>query len=124
MPTVVALVDDLMFVSRVREAARGHGFDVRTVRRIPELLEACRDHGRLVVLDLDTPRLPVLEALSALRAEPGLSALPVVGFFSHVHSERGRLARAAGCTQTLPRSAFVEELHALLAVASQPEPPG
>src|SRR6188474_531534 len=52
---VVALVDDLMFVSRIREAARGHGLDVRTVRRIPELLEACRDHGRLVVLDLDTP---------------------------------------------------------------------
>jgi CheY-like chemotaxis protein len=124
MPAVVALVDDLMLVSRIREAARAHGLDVRTVRRVPELLEACRDHGRLVVLDLDTPRLPVLEVLSALRSEPGLSGLPVVGFFSHVHAERGRLARAAGCTQALPRSAFVEELHALLATAALPEPPG
>jgi CheY-like chemotaxis protein len=124
VPAVVALVDDLMFVSRIREAARGHGLEVRTVRHIPELLEACRDHGRLVVLDLDTPRLPALEALSALRAEPGLSALPVVGFFSHVHAERGRLARAAGCTHAVPRSAFVEEMHALLAAAAQAENPG
>jgi CheY-like chemotaxis protein len=123
MPAVVALVDDLMLVSRIREAARAHGLDVRTVRRVPELLEACRDHGRLVVLDLDTPRLPVLEVLSALRAEPGLSGVPVVGFFSHVHAERGRLARAAGCTHVLPHSAFVEELHALFAAAAQEEPP-
>ena len=45
-----------------------------------------------------------------LRAEPALSALPVVGFFSHVEAERGREAARAGCTTVLPRSAFVEVL--------------
>jgi hypothetical protein len=59
----------------------------------------------------------VAEALAALHAEAGLAALPVVGFFSHVHVERAKAAREAGCTRVLPRSAFVEQLPALLALA-------
>ena len=119
MSAVVALVDDLMFVSRIREAARGHDLEVRTVRELPELLEACRAGGRLVLLDLDSARLPVVEALSAICADAAFSGLTVVGFFSHVHADRGRQARAAGCTLALPRSAFVEQLPALLRTAAE-----
>jgi len=32
-----------------------------------------------------------------------------------VEAERGRQAKAAGCTRVLPRSAFVKELDGLLA---------
>jgi DNA-binding NarL/FixJ family response regulator len=123
MPAVVALVDDLMFVSRIREAARAYGLEVRTVRGVPDLLDACHGAARLLVMDLDSARLPIAEALSALAAEPFPSALPVVGFFSHVHAERGRAARAAGCTRALPRSAFIEELPALLEAAAEDKPP-
>jgi len=119
MAAVVALVDDLMFVSRIREAARGHGLDVRTVRNAADLVEACRAGARLVLIDLDSDRLPVMEALSAVCADTAFSDLPVVGFFSHVHAARGRQALAAGCTQALPRSAFVERLPALLASAAE-----
>jgi DNA-binding NarL/FixJ family response regulator len=119
MAAVVALVDDLMFVSRIREAARGHGLDVRTVRRVPDLLEACRGDARLVLMDLDSAQLPIMDALTTVCADPAFSALTVVGFFSHVHADRGRQARAAGCTQTLPRSVFVEQLPALLQAAAE-----
>jgi CheY-like chemotaxis protein len=115
MDRVVALVDDLMFLSRIREAARAHGLEVTGVRTVTDLLAACRDVPRLVIMDLDRARPPASEALEALRAEPALSGLPVVGFFSHVHPERARQAREAGCTRALPRSAFVQELDALLA---------
>jgi DNA-binding NtrC family response regulator len=121
MAAVVALVDDLMFVSRIREAAKGHGLEVRTVRGVPALVEACASDARLVVVDLDSARLPVAEALAALAAEP--VAAPVVGFFSHVHAERARQARAAGISEALPRSVFVERLPALLAAAAL-DPPG
>jgi hypothetical protein len=119
MASVVALADDLMFVSRIREAARGRGLEVRTVRQVPDLLDACRAGARLVLIDLDSARLPVMEALSTICADPAFSGLVVVGFFSHVHADRGRQARAAGCTQALPRSAFVEQLPALLAAAAE-----
>ena len=122
MASVVALVDDLMFVSRIREAARGQGLDVRTVRQIPDLLDACREDARLVLMDLDSARLPVMEALSTICADPAFSGLQVVGFFSHVHADRGRQARAAGCTHVLPRSAFVEQLPVLLQAAADRPP--
>lgn len=115
MPTVVAFMDDLMFLSRIREAARGQGLEVRSARTLADLLAACRDAPRLVIMDLDSPRLPALEALQALQADPELARVPVVGFFGHVHVERARQAQAAGCDRVLPRSAFVNELDALLA---------
>jgi DNA-binding NarL/FixJ family response regulator len=120
MAEVVALVDDLMFVSRIGEAARAHGLEVRAVRKVADLLDACRAGARLVLMDLDSSRLPVMEALSSLCADAAFATLPVVGFFSHVHADRGRQARAAGCRQALPRSAFVEQLPELLRQAAQP----
>jgi hypothetical protein len=38
----------------------------------------------------------------------------VVGFFSHIHPERARVARDLGCSRVLPRSAVVQELPSLL----------
>jgi len=113
MLPVIAFMDDLMFLSRVRAAAAAQGIPVVTVRTVPDLLAACRQGTRLVLIDLDS-RLPTTEAIAAVKAEPGQADLPVVGFFSHVHAERAEEARAAGCTWALPRSAFVRQLEGLL----------
>lgn len=118
MDRVIAFVDDLMFLSRIREAAKARGLEVQGARTVADLLAAGREAPRLVILDLDRTRPPAREALAALRAEPALAAVPVVGFFSHVHAERGREAREAGCTKVMPRSVFVQELDALLGSGS------
>ena len=88
MPHVIAVVDDLMFLSRIREAARGTGAEVRSVRGPKDLVEAVRDGGRLVLVDADSSRLPWAEALGALRADASVSAVPAIAFLSHVHAER------------------------------------
>jgi CheY-like chemotaxis protein len=122
MPCVIALVDDLMFLSRIREAARGSGVEVLAVRSVAELLEALRTPARLVILDLDSPRLPGLEAVQALRQDPALASVPVVGFLSHVEADRARRSREAGCTRVMARGAFVREIAGLLGAAAAPEP--
>ena len=114
MALVTALVDDLMFLSRIREAARGASVEVRSGRTVEAVLEAVRDGARLVLLDLDSTRLPWREVLGALLAQPGAPPT-TVGFFGHVHAETGEAARLAGCSLVLPRSAFVQRLPALLA---------
>ena len=120
MPHVIAVVDDLMFLSRIREAARATGAVVRTVRGPKDLVAAVRDGGRLVLVDADSSRLPWAAALGALRADPSVAAVPVIAFLSHVHAERADAARAAGASRVLARGAFVQELPRLMAAAAAP----
>jgi DNA-binding NtrC family response regulator len=117
MAAVVAFVDDLMFLSRIREAAARQQVEVQSARKVPQLLAACTDGARLVILDLDSPRLDTAGALAALQAEH--AALSVIGFFSHVDVEKARRAQAAGCGRVLPRSAFVQKLDALIGEVSE-----
>jgi hypothetical protein len=55
---IVAFVDDLMLLSRVREAARALDVEVRGMRRVSDLVEACRHSPTVVLIDLDSARLP------------------------------------------------------------------
>ena len=121
MSHVIALVDDLLFLSRIREAARGVGVEVRTARDAVGLVDAVRAGGRLVLVDADTSRLPCEAAVRALRAAEG-DAVPVVAFVSHVHAGRADAAREAGCTRVLARGAFVQELPRLIAAAAASAP--
>lgn len=116
---VLALVDDLMFASRIGEAARSAGLEVRSVRDPETALERSReDLPAAVLLDLDRERLRPIEAVRLLRGEPRLAGLEIVGFASHVHAERIREAEVAGCTRVMSRGAFVRALPELLARVS------
>ena len=113
-PLLVAVVDDLMFLSRIREAAKRHGSEVRAVRTAADAVAACRDGARMVLFDLDTPRLPVLDSVVAVAGDPALAG--ALGLDVAVESDQrhAREARAAGCRTVLPRSAFVRQLDELL----------
>jgi CheY-like chemotaxis protein len=120
MPQLVALMDDILFLSRIREAARGSGVAVRSVRDKVELLAAAREDTRLVVVDADSVRVPWPEALAALRAEPSLGEIPIVAFVSHVRPDLALRARESGAARVLARSAFVRELPELVAALQKP----
>ncbi len=117
MSRVIAVVDDLLFLSRIREAAAGAGIEVVQARDAAALLAAARK-ARLVLVDADSERVPWRDAIVALRADRTLAELPVVAFLSHVAAERAALARAAGIRRVLARSVFVKELPGLLATAA------
>jgi len=91
-------------------------------RTTADLLEAARGGAALLVVDLDSRRLPWAEALASLRADPALATLPVIGFLSHVNADAARKARDVGGCQILARSAFVRDLPHLLAAAAPPAP--
>lgn len=116
MTSVIALVSDLMFESRIREAARAGSLSVIAVRRPEQLTEGCRAEApALVLVDLDDDRLRPIEAVRMLREDAALRSLEVVGFVSHVDGARAAAAQQAGCSRVLARGAFVAELPRLLA---------
>ena len=121
MPQLVALVDDLMFLSRIREAARAAALEVRPVRSVGEasgLAASSAAEPRLVLVDADSERLPWRATLAALRAEPAFASVPVVAFVSHTRADLAEAARAAGASLVLARSQFVKELPGLVARAA------
>ena len=126
MPQLVALMDDLMFLSRIREAARGTGVEVKSVRSAAELLAAARADARLVVVDAETARVPWRDALAALLAEPETRDIAVIAFVGHERADLAEAARASGAGRVMARGAFVRELPALVAAIQKPaaEQPG
>lgn len=92
MTTVAAYVPDLMDRSKF-------GAGVTFASSPADLVGMEAD---VVVVDLSRPG--VLDVL------PQLAGRRVIGFGSHVDTERLDAARAAGCTEVLPRSQFFARL--------------
>lgn len=113
---IVALVDDLMFRSRIQTAARGVGADVRFVSSPDAAVSLIRDHApAFVIADLNATRLAPLRVVAEIRADPSLVSTPIVGFVSHVDTDTVNAARLAGVDEVMARSAFVLKLPELLA---------
>jgi CheY-like chemotaxis protein len=111
---VLLLSDDLLDTSRFVAAGRGHGVTVLRARDLGGLVALARQQEpRLVLVDLANPGLSITSLVEALRA--ACPAMPrVVAYGPHVDAAGLRAARQAGCDPVLPRSAFVEQLPALL----------
>jgi len=106
---VLALVRDLMFMSRITAAARGSGIDVQVVRD-PEGLAGRA--GGLLLVDLN-----LAGAVGAAAAWKQAQGGRVVGFVSHVDTDTIAQARQAGLDQVLARGAFVQLLPGILSEA-------
>lgn len=113
---IIALVEDLLFRSKIREVARRAGVDVIFPRSPAEVTDTSRGKPSLAVVDLHADKLEPLVSLAALRAQ----GIPAIGFFAHVQTDLARLALEAGATEVLPRSAFAARLPEILQGAKDP----
>jgi CheY-like chemotaxis protein len=115
---IIAVVDDLLFCSRIRGAAREAGVPIRFARSPEAFREAVAAAApTLVILDLDAERLDPLGAVASLKADPPATPVRTVGFVSHVRADRVAAARAAGVDEVLARSAFATDLPAIVGAA-------
>lgn len=108
--TVLAVVPDLFFATKIAATARVAGVALELVPHQRAIARASEPGTALVLLDLHAPDAVAL--VSGLKAAQ--PSLPVVGFFSHVEIALRQAALAAGVDAALPRSAFVSRLPELL----------
>ena len=113
---VVYVVRDLLFVSKIREAAEPLGVPVQAIRDVETLPAAARD-ARLVVLDLALPQS--LRALELLAASPETAAILTVGFVGHERRDVMETARALGCGEVMAKGEFATKLGDLLRGAAR-----
>ncbi|MEW6636187.1 MAG: response regulator [Actinomycetota bacterium] len=116
--TVLAAVEDLLFRSKISEAARAAGIEVRFPRTGTKLLDKMRQSPPdLLILDLNSSRFEPLELLRTAKSGEDTREVPVIGFLSHMQGDLALAAREAGCDRVMARSAFVQDLPKIIAGA-------
>jgi CheY-like chemotaxis protein len=112
---ILAIVDDLMFTSKIRTTAGQLGIPVTFARSAEAALAEMRSGApSLVILDLNGSRTDPLGTVAAMKQDAALAAIPTVGFVSHVQADLIEAARKAGVGEVLARSAFTMRLAEIL----------
>src|SRR5687768_4429506 len=108
---ILAVLDDLLFTSKIRNAAVHAGMPVRFARSSADALAEMRQAvPSLVIFDLNSARTEPLATLAAMKKDSALAAIPTLGFASHLQSDVINAAKSAGMDEVLARSAFAMRL--------------
>ena len=116
--TVIAVVDDMFFASKIRATAEALGVNVSFPRSKEAVIEKLTQGEPslipppLILIDLHNQKLDALELAKAIRIQE--STVTLLGFFSHVEVELHRNALAAGFDRVIPRSVFARDLAEIL----------
>lgn len=112
---VYALVDDLLFASKLDTAARGLGATLVLFQSREELLADVRQRRpEVIILDLDAEHLGPGQLLKDLAEDNEGRSVATVGYCSHVNVLVMEAAERLGCGRVLSRSAFTANLPAIL----------
>lgn len=109
---ILVLVEDLIFLSKIRETAKLVNAEVEVVQ--PSKLHERLTSGSASVVICDLNFRASLEAVRTIKQSQEFRSIPVIGFLSHVQADLATAAREAGCDTVMARSAFTLRLPELL----------
>lgn len=113
--TVVAVVADMIFASKIRGAAQALDLDVSFARTKERAIADSREKKPgLVVVDLQNESVDALEFAREMKADEQLREIHLLGFLSHVEVELRSEALKAGYDRVVPRSEFSRDLAKIL----------
>ena len=97
---------------KLAETAKHLGLEVKVAANYEALQSLLEQAPRLLIVDLNARSNPI-DAIERIRATT--NGLRIVAFLSHVQADLAERAKAAGCDEVLPRSAFTRHLAEILA---------
>jgi CheY-like chemotaxis protein len=112
---IIAVLDDLMFTSKIKTTAGQLGVAVTFARSADAALSEMRKAApSLVILDLNNARTNPLGIVASMKQDPALASVPTIGYASHVQVDVINAARQAGVGEVMPRSVFTQQLADIL----------
>lgn len=106
--TALLLDDNLMTTARVRSQLQMIGFQVQTLRRVPEQAQPEQAQAELVIINLGSRTLSGIELIeSCLQQFPGAR---VLGFCGHAEIEIRQAAKQAGLKRILTNDEALQSL--------------
>jgi PleD family two-component response regulator len=113
--SVIAVVEDMFFASKIKATAEHLGIEVRFPRSAGAVVTSAHaSEPALIIVDLHSERCDPFALAVALKADDRLRRLPLLGFFSHVQTALQRRAEESGFDRVMPRSAFAKQLSEIL----------
>lgn len=115
-PRRAALIDDnLLFTGQISAGLAKLGLAAEVIGSSAGAVERLAAAAPAVILvNLSSDRLRPLELVRAMKAEPRLAEVPVIGFTGHTEQARIQAAREAGCDRVAANSAVTGDLRAVL----------
>ena len=119
-PVILVVDDDAPILTLMRNILREFGFDSRTASTGPAALAAVREQTPdLILVDKNMPGMDGAEVIKALRAQAGLSELPIL-ILSGEPVDRNEL-REIGATAAVQKPfdvpALIDQIRAHVGVA-------
>jgi CheY-like chemotaxis protein len=112
---IIAVMDDLFFSSKIREAAKPLGLNIEFIKNTDGLIEKLESQKpSLLIFDLNSKACNPTETIKNLKSFPVLKDIPILGYLSHVQTELKEEADKAGCDIVIPRSKFSKDLKEIL----------
>jgi len=111
---LVAVLDDLLFLVKIQEAAKRAGMEAIFVKSQSEALSQAKRAPALMILDLNYKAAQPLDLITRLKSEEETKNVRLLGYVSHVQIGLRQEAEKRGCDQIVARSVFVENLPKLL----------
>jgi PleD family two-component response regulator len=113
--TVISVVDDMFFASKIRAVAEAVGAEISSPRSQEAIVSKARaTKPRLILIDLHHQRIDPIALARELKSDEELRSINILGFFSHVETELQTNAMAAGFDRVIPRSVFARDLPKIL----------
>ena len=116
-PHIVMIVFNLLFATRIEDAARSVGAAVLIPIDQAAFLTALRHGARLVIIDSSAEDVPWMEWVCAAKENLATEEVPILAFGSHVDVGLRNRALGAGVDRYLARSNFSEGLNEIVAAA-------
>ncbi|HUI31051.1 MAG TPA: hypothetical protein VLX91_12625 [Candidatus Acidoferrales bacterium] len=116
MPKIAAIVNDLNFMTKIRNAAEIVGLTVGFVGNRDQLdhyLKGCD----LVIIDLENDFIDPVDLIERIRSNEARASIKLIGYVSHVNTPLKSQAIAAGCNEVLSRFEFNSNLREILQAA-------
>lgn len=112
---VVAVLDDIFFASKIREAAKSTGVNVEILKNTNGLIESLTSASpTLIIVDLNSKKFNALDLIEELKTSQKLKNISTLGYLPHVQEELKKEAIEAGFDIVMPRSRFSRELKQIL----------
>jgi two-component system cell cycle response regulator DivK len=112
---VLVVDDNLLSCTRLLSQLQAAGWQAAAVGFGPEgLTQARQRRPDVVVVNLAAHASDATLFVRALKAEPDLAAIPVLGFCGHRETRRREAALAAGCDRVVSNSSVSAGLPALI----------